>query len=584
MKSVMHEATQDISQRWSQIAIEVAADEAASKIQLPLRVSFPIPSHTQYESSRDIEKADEYREIGEDVDELMYSSTQSNDYTLRRLRNFLDLKLSENMKNLLREVAKQGASHQRKSVTSIWSARELTLELKLDGVDDDQNQKPQYAECDSTSQGSDSSQTLVFGSCNPSSLKSSKSTGQRKLLLIRLTKALMRYGAASHRIEECLQMTAEYLEVEMTIVFLPGLSLICFSDIENHAVETLLVKCNEGFDMGKLAKVFKTAISTQRSTIDVRTALDQLHDIKLSPPTWGSWSMLMAYALSSLVAAPVMFQGSWTDGLVSGGLGLLVGVVITVAEKYAIFNNMVAVSICITIGFTVRALSAYICFTGVVLSSIVMLLPGYNLTISIMEFSAQHMITGTIRFGYSLLYALLVGYGLEVGSALYSSVDPALPSDFASCSYPVSEWFYIPLYPIVAITSGMTSGATARQWPAIIACSCFGMGVTYFVGKVVSDSQIVATIGAFAIGLFGRIYYRITGELALVPLCSAMGLLTAGNIGVKGVYLLMQESDDGGSLALQMVVTSVAIAIGLFAAALIPIFPRHKGRSVNLSY
>lgn len=185
--------------------------------------------------------------------------------------------------------------------------------------------------------------------------------------------------------EECLQMTAEYLEVEMTIVFLPGLSLICFSDIECHIVETLLVKCDEGFDMGKLAKVFETANATQRSTIDVKTALDQLHDIKISPPTWGSWSMLLAYAVASLVAAPVMFQGSWTDGLVSGALGLLVGVVITVAERYATFNNVVAVSICIATGFTVRALSAYICFTGVVLSAIVMLLPGYNLTISIVS-------------------------------------------------------------------------------------------------------------------------------------------------------------------------------------------------------
>jgi uncharacterized membrane protein YjjB (DUF3815 family) len=201
-----------------------------------------------------------------------------------------------------------------------------------------------------------------------------------------------------------------------------------------------------------------------------------------------------------------------------------------------------------------------------------------------MELSAQHMITGTIRFGYSLLYALLIGYGLEVGSTLYSSVDPALPTDFASCSYSVSEWSYIPLYPVVAITTAITTGATVRQWPSIIMCSCLGMAVTYFVGKVISESQIVASIAAFVIGLFGRLYYRVTGDLALVPLCSAMGLLTAGNIGVKGVYLLMQESNDGGSFALQMVMTSLAIAIGLFASALIPFYPKSKRRIVNLSY
>jgi hypothetical protein len=200
MKSVKDKAANNISRRLSQITIELAADEAASKIQLPSRVSFPISSHTQLESSRDIEKANEYSEIDEDVVDLMNSSAQSNDYTLRRLRNLLDIKLSANMRNMLRELAKQDPSHQRKSITSVWSAGESTLELKLDGVDDDQNWKPQYAEYDSTSQGSDSSHTLVCGGCNSPNIKSPKNKGQRKLLLIRLTKALMRYGAASHRI------------------------------------------------------------------------------------------------------------------------------------------------------------------------------------------------------------------------------------------------------------------------------------------------------------------------------------------------------------------------------------------------
>lgn len=186
-------------------------------------------------------------------------------------------------------------------------------------------------------------------------------------------------------------MTADHLNLPMSIVFLPGLSIICFSDMKSHTIETLLVKCTEGFDMGKLAKVHKIANSTQKSEIDVKTALEQLHEIKCSPPTWGPFAMLLAYTISSLVAAPVMFQGSWTDTLVSGGLGMLVGLIVTIADRYATFSNVMAVSICIAIGFIVRALSSYICFTGVVLSSIVILLPGYNLTISIVSDNGKCM-------------------------------------------------------------------------------------------------------------------------------------------------------------------------------------------------
>lgn len=201
-----------------------------------------------------------------------------------------------------------------------------------------------------------------------------------------------------------------------------------------------------------------------------------------------------------------------------------------------------------------------------------------------MELSARHMITGTIRFGYSMLYALFIGFGLEIGSSLYTALDPGRPSDLGSCNDPVSPWFYIPLYPVVAITVGMTFGASVRQWPAIVLCSCLGMTVTYFAGTAISQSQLVATIGAFSIGMFGKLYSRITGDLALVPLCAGMALLTSGNIGVQGAFLLVQEGNDGGSFAMQMVTCSLGIAVGLFAASLIPVFPKAKGRPVNFSY
>lgn len=194
------------------------------------------------------------------------------------------------------------------------------------------------------------------------------------------------------------------------------------------------------------------------------------------------------------------------------------------------------------------------------------------------------MITGTVRFGYSLLYSLFIGYGLEIGSSLYTAIDPGIPSDFATCNNPVSPWVYIPLFPIVAITTGMTFGARIGQWPSVIICACLAMTVAYFAGKVIVESQVVATIGAFSIGIFGNIYYRLTGELALVPLCAGMVLLTTGNIGIKGAFLLIQENDDGGTFAMEMVLGSLGIAVGLFAAALLPTFPKHKHRSINLSY
>ncbi|RUS28560.1 hypothetical protein BC938DRAFT_481747 [Jimgerdemannia flammicorona] len=84
---------------------------------------------------------------------------------------------------------------------------------------------------------------------------------QRHTLLLKLAKALVRYGAPSHRVvghiillkvEKALEKTSRILEIEGGFFYLPGLIMISFGDTETHTSETHLVKSEQGFDMSKL--------------------------------------------------------------------------------------------------------------------------------------------------------------------------------------------------------------------------------------------------------------------------------------------------------------------------------------------
>lgn len=55
--------------------------------------------------------------------------------------------------------------------------------------------------------------------------------------------------------------------------------------------------------------------------------------------------------------------------------------------------------------------------------------------------------------------------------------------------------------------------------------------LSYFLGRVVQDGQIVGSIAAFAIGLYSNFSLKVTGEPPLAPLCVGITLLVPGSIG-----------------------------------------------------
>jgi uncharacterized membrane protein YjjB (DUF3815 family) len=201
-----------------------------------------------------------------------------------------------------------------------------------------------------------------------------------------------------------------------------------------------------------------------------------------------------------------------------------------------------------------------------------------------MELSARHVITGTLRFVYAMIYALFIGYGLEIGTSIYDAIDPATsPSEFDVCSGTVPPWLYTALFPFMAVSLSINMGATVRQWPSMVCCAAVGFGVSVIMSKLITNFQIVGTISAFAVGVFGNIYFKVTGDLALVPLSCGIVSLVPGSVGIQGAYFLIRQDDQGISFAIQMVVASLGISVGLFAASL-AVTKNEKKRLAYLSY
>lgn len=148
--------------------------------------------------------------------------------------------------------------------------------------------------------------------------------------------------------------------------------------------ETILIRCPQGFDMGKLSQVNDIIQGICRKEVTATQSMKRMNELLTSrPPTWSPWVTLLSHTMSALLTAPVMFNGSLIDTALSGGLGLLVGLLIILSERYSAYCNIFEISTTILIGFITKALDQWVCFTGVVLSATSILIPGYTLTMSI---------------------------------------------------------------------------------------------------------------------------------------------------------------------------------------------------------
>lgn len=337
----------------------------------------------------------------------------------------------------------------------------------------------------------------------------------RQDLLIRLCKSLIRYGAPSHRIELAMEAMCKTFGIDGSFAFLPGLMMISFGDSDTHTSETHLIKCSQGFDMGRLAKVNKIARAVVYGDLEPSEALMELKAINNEKPPYGIWVMLASFAVSSGLIAPLVFKGSWYDMLAGMGLGSVVGLTSLLASRYSVYSNVFEVSTSIVIAFVAKALREYVCFTGVVLSGIVTLLPGLSLTTAIMELSSRYMISGSVRMFYSLIYCLFLGFGLSIGSNLWDVFKEPPPGDLKMgyCHPATEPWRWV-LFPLLAIGFNIQLYAIPKQWPVMIVCSSVGYAVSEFAGLYWPHSlHIAAALSAFVVGLLGNIYERLTHEL-----------------------------------------------------------------------
>lgn len=154
---------------------------------------------------------------------------------------------------------------------------------------------------------------------------------------MRLAKALLTFGAPSHRIESQLLSAARILEVDAEFTHMPGLIIASFGDEETKSSQMHFVKCGGKLSLGNLHELHQVYRKVVHDEISARKATDELQALLDRGPLYRlPVRMSLAFLIAGLIC-PLAFGGSIVDmGFAGLGCLFLLCMQIGVASKKSV--------------------------------------------------------------------------------------------------------------------------------------------------------------------------------------------------------------------------------------------------------
>lgn len=459
---------------------------------------------------------------------------------------------------------------------------------------------------------------------------------QRQEFLLKLARALMMFGAPTHRIETQMQATARILDVQLRCIYFPSLMLVSFGDDLTHTSDTRFIKqptlldlcmycrCATGcfrntprliqnradpLQTARLTDMHSIWSNTVRDKIGVEEASRQLDELMRRKPVINRYFMVLIGGLCSsmICAGPMGFNGSFVDCLLAFPLGALL-VWAQSSIKAELFSNVFEICFAGLNSFICAAAyqngTSGICYAAVTPASIVLILPGYIFLSGSLELQSKSLIAGSVRLVYGFLYSLFLGFGLSIGALVYTffSGEVIDASNDANCarSHDRDEWYFktVGIYyaflcvPCYAMGLSLRNYAkpVRKEFYVMVLIACCGWLVVHFSGKrsaLQNRQDFTAMLGSLTVGVISSLYgvffdgrsfvVAVPGILYMLPSgWQGGGLLAFANTNYthdnQSSVTAKSSISSGFQVAESLLSVALGLSVGLFSATLLSFY------------
>lgn len=398
-----------------------------------------------------------------------------------------------------------------------------------------------------------------------------------------ISESLFRCGVVAPQLESYLEQLVCSFGVKGALFVTPTglfISLNCTTTTTNNAeadeqqqnngnnVHFIRIK-GISLDMKKLALLENVLEDVIKKQLPLVEATARVQSILTRAPKCASLDRIMdilAYTFGSASIA-ILFNGGWREVLATGLVGFAVGIAQLLLSSFQIGNSRVVEPLLAFLGtlfahFLHRWLHHLSLFI-VALGGIIMLVPGFTLTLGMIELTARNLVCGTARLSSAILTLMLLAFGIITGTK-FSTVILGRQVDVAAQS--LSAWLIIPATLIATTAFGITMRIRwqPKLWIIVLICGAVAVAISRYGVAIFGDSA-TAFVGALAVSLLTNIYARIFRDgKAVAATMIGITLLVPGSLGVRGLTAIFQGStDEGIRFVASMFAIGLQIAVGV---------------------
>jgi len=400
--------------------------------------------------------------------------------------------------------------------------------------------------------------------------------------IIQLGMALHRYGASSFRIEAHLTNVTEILGLQGSFLISPtSLTFIFWIKGNDERYNHLERVKPGGINLSKLANTDKLVDDVTEGRLSLDEGIVKLPEIETQANPYSNFLNFLAFGATGC-GFSIVISKSWDDAITAGVISLFIYGLVLLSAKSKNLSPMLEPLVAF-FAAVMASLAGFIfgpLFDGfsvnvplVVLSSIIIFIPGLSIATSLTELSMGSLVSGTARLMGGMMTLLKLYFGAVLGIAVADLLFVIPPSVSAGDINP--NWFWVAL-PVLSIGLAVIFQVRYRDTHWGILAGLIAYGATVFGGELLGLS-LGSFFGAFALGLYSNAYARIFNSPASVVLLQGIVLLVPGsrayiglNTWVSNEHMLANASD-----AAQVLLIFTSLVAGLLFSNLF-ISPRRS--------
>lgn len=386
---------------------------------------------------------------------------------------------------------------------------------------------------------------------------------RRVKFILKFGRALHTVGSPAHTLEGTLQDICQLFGIKGNVVSLPTAIFSSFS-YEDEEITKIERVVPMGVNLGKLSKVDLVAREVINGRMTYEEGSESLDSILSGPDPYGRRMRVMCF-LFSAAGFMVLFGGTWGDFFGTIAVGLLVGIfsllqVQSIGLIAQLFEAIAAI-VAAFATFLLAKIIPEINIGVVIISSLIIFMPGLFITLAIAEIATQNLTSGTSRLMGGIMILLKLTFGVFIGAKVASYFK--LPSFEVNFSL-IPAWVSFLTLPITAFMSTIVFKADFKDWRWITLAGVFG----YTCSKVATHyfgPEMGILFGGFCVGATSNIFARLKDRPSSLFQFPGIILLVPGSMGYRSLNFLFEKDIVGGlGTAFSMITIAMSLVVGIF--------------------